>query len=97
MRKINYWDTAERCAAQQQARREAPPLMLDSNRGPGNRPLPMHLRRCDSEVFQRLGPNAGGGAKRGLGGCRSRDGVVLCLVAGAALAAAGSMFGVWGS
>jgi hypothetical protein len=49
------------------------------------------------EVFQRLGPNAGGGAKRGLSGCRSRDGVVICLVAGAALAAAGSMFGVWGS
>jgi hypothetical protein len=43
-------DTAERPAAQQQARREAPPLMLDSNGGLGNRPLQMHLRRCDREV-----------------------------------------------
>jgi hypothetical protein len=49
------------------------------------------------EVFQRLGPNAGGDAKRGLGGCRSRDGVVICLVAGAAWAVAEAWFGVSGS
>jgi hypothetical protein len=34
--------------------------------------------------FQRLGPNAGGGAERGLGGCWSGDLVVVCRAAGTA-------------
>ena len=47
--------------------------------------------------FQRLGPNAGGGAERGTGRCWSRDVVVVRLVAGTASGVAGSWFGVCGS
>jgi hypothetical protein len=46
--------------------------------------------------FQRLGPNAGGGAERGMGGCWWGDVVVVCLVGGTALRVAGSWFGVCG-
>ena len=40
--------------------------------------------------FQRLGPNAGGGAERSLGGCWSSDVMVVRLVAGTALGVAAS-------
>jgi hypothetical protein len=46
---------------------------------------------------QRLGPRVGGGAERGVGGCWSRDGVVMCLVAGTASGVAASWFGACGS
>lgn len=48
-------------------------------------------------TFQRLGPKVGGGAERRVGGCWSRDGVVMCLVAGTASGVAASWFGVCGS
>jgi hypothetical protein len=51
----------------------------------------------DREVrFQRLGPNAGGGAERGTGGCLC-DVVVVRLVAGIAAGVEGSWFGVCSS
>jgi hypothetical protein len=55
--------------------------------------------RCDASrgELQRLGRNAGGGAERGLGGCRSCGVVVVRLVVGTALGVAGSWFGVCGS
>ena len=47
--------------------------------------------------FQRLGPNAGGGAERGSGRCLSCEVVVVRRVAGTAAGVAGSWFGVSGS
>jgi hypothetical protein len=44
--------------------------------------------------FQRLGPNAGGGAERGSGRCLSCEVVVVRRVAGTAAGIAGSWFGV---
>jgi hypothetical protein len=46
---------------------------------------------------QRLGPNAGGGVKRGTGGCWWIGLVVVRLVAGIAAGVAGCWFGVSGS
>jgi hypothetical protein len=48
-------------------------------------------------MFQRLGPNAGGGAERGRGRCRPGDVVVVRLVAGTGLGVAGSRFAICGS
>jgi hypothetical protein len=52
---------------------------------------------CVGSLGQRLGPNAGGGAKRGTGGCGPNDVVRLLMVAGTALADAGCWFGLSGS
>jgi hypothetical protein len=63
----------------------------------GNTPYRGTSSCCDLSRFQRLGPNAGGGAERGLGACRSCEVVVVRLVAVAAPRLAGSWFGVCGS
>jgi hypothetical protein len=52
---------------------------------------------CREVVFQRLGPNVGGGAERGLAGCSFGDLLVVRLVAGTALALVVAAFGVCGS
>jgi hypothetical protein len=66
--------------------------------GFGNRPL----KRIAGVVmglearFQRLGPNAGGGAQHGTGGCRACDVVVVRGVARTAVGVAASWLGVCG-
>ena len=83
--------------ARRGAQRRSAALLLVSSGVSATSLSEMHLRRCDGRGSQRLGPNAGGGAERGLGGCWSSDVVVVRLVAGTASGVAGSWFGVCGS
>jgi hypothetical protein len=67
-------------------------------RGLGDRP-PKHISGVvvgREARFQRVGPTAGGGAERGLGGCWSCDVVVVRLVDGTALGVGGSWLGICG-
>jgi hypothetical protein len=70
---------------------------LDTDRGFGNRPLKHSgVVMRQGPTFQRLGPNAGGGAERGTGRCRFSDVVVVRLITGTALEVAGPWFGICG-
>ena len=86
---------ARRAAAGWDMRSGAP---LGTDQRVGRQTTETHLRRRGGREarFQRLGPTAGGGAERGLGGCWRGDVVVVRLVAGT-VAVAGFWLGVCGS
>jgi hypothetical protein len=76
--------------------RTAAELWTGSMIGPNGRGC-ASCARTFATRFQRLGPNAGGGAERGTYGCRSGGVVAVRPIGGNVLGAAGFWFGVSGS